>query len=677
MNIVTPLLSAALALIPMVSRKAPIFPAVTPNAYSTDASTYYDSIGDATGKELLGKLHDLLVTTHKTYSTYEDCKTPSIVLETDGDDSGDVVEFYSGVSLASSWGSGKQGTWNREHVWCQSRSSGLWGESYGGSDLHHIRPAEAGLNSARNNSPYGIVTAHDSQTARYAEDANNEPLGIGGYKSGDVFEPLDGKKGDVARILLYVYTHYSTYTAIGGSTDGTANKRTGDLSITSIVDASSEEEAFDLLLDWNELDPVDEGERKRNEAVASFQGNRNPYIDNPSYASLIFEGVSLSFESSALSMTVGEERSFPASVSGDEGEISYSSDDENVASIDETGLVKAVSAGQTTLRAEATVNGTPLSASCVLTVTTPAEDLGRFVLLDDPADYQDGDYLIAAESTSSGASVSGTVFFDGSLEKPDAANNYHAETLSYDGEDIVATESLLGAAVTLSGDKDSFSIKTRSGLYISSSSGDDNNLTVSSSDPGSASNNALSLSGSEVLLKGLKGGVLRFNKASNQLRFRFYKDETYGQQSSVRLYRYEEKEAMKSALADARAYADRFLAELTCDATGATPPDKNVWASLKTGYEALSEEAKKAFQTSDDATILSARERYDYIVGKYGSDEYPDFLNRNPARIAMKNRAFGQEASWLALIALGGALAISVSIILIIVVKRRKTDEKS
>ena len=37
-----------------------------------------------------------------------------------------------------------------------------------------------------------------------------------------------------------------------------------------------------VLLKWNEQDPVDDLERKRNEVIfTKYQHNRNPFIDHP------------------------------------------------------------------------------------------------------------------------------------------------------------------------------------------------------------------------------------------------------------------------------------------------------------------------------------------------------------------------------------------------------------
>jgi len=65
-------------------------------SYSTSASTYYSGITATSGATLLGQLHDLLATTHKTYTTYDDCKNPTYVYATDaGTSSSYVRDFYT------------------------------------------------------------------------------------------------------------------------------------------------------------------------------------------------------------------------------------------------------------------------------------------------------------------------------------------------------------------------------------------------------------------------------------------------------------------------------------------------------------------------------------------------------------------------------------------------------
>ena len=43
-----------------------------------------------------------------------------------------------------------------------------------------------------------------------------------------------------------------------------------------------------MLLNWNSLDPVDDFEITRNEKTYDIQGNRNPFIDHPEFAWMIW-----------------------------------------------------------------------------------------------------------------------------------------------------------------------------------------------------------------------------------------------------------------------------------------------------------------------------------------------------------------------------------------------------
>ena len=97
---------------------------------------YYASVTETEGLPLLGQIHDLITKTHTRYTSYEDCKNPTYVQRTDPGPDGELMEFYAQAKLSATWESGHSGTWNREHVWCQSLSNGLWGQGGGGSDRY-------------------------------------------------------------------------------------------------------------------------------------------------------------------------------------------------------------------------------------------------------------------------------------------------------------------------------------------------------------------------------------------------------------------------------------------------------------------------------------------------------------------------------------------------------------
>lgn len=88
------------------------------------------------------------------------------------------------------------------------------------------------------------------------------------------------------------------------------------------------------------------------------------------------------------------------------------------------------------------------------------------------------------------------------------------------------------------------------------------------------------------------------------------------------------------ASSDANAFAEAFLEEPLCDG-GVTAPDVETWDTLAALYEETLTEEDKAFFASavpdEEGTLVEqCVARYDYIVGKYGSDVYQDFMGRSP-----------------------------------------------
>ncbi len=253
---------------------------------------YYAPITATSGEELLGQLHDLVTTTHTHYTSYSDCRDYAKTTDPALNGEDGVVEFYTHETITTYIASSNAvGTWNREHVWPQSLtkdSTGrqLWGQAGGGSDLHHIRPSEKEMNGQRGNDKFGEVTNGGAVYSKKKDGSNSQ---LGGHHAGGVFEPLDNVKGDAARIVLYLYVHYNKAENVHGSTNGSGQESYfGTLKFTNVM-AGTEEEAIELLLKWNELDPVDDIEKTRNEEAFKIQHNRNPFIDHPEYADQIWD----------------------------------------------------------------------------------------------------------------------------------------------------------------------------------------------------------------------------------------------------------------------------------------------------------------------------------------------------------------------------------------------------
>jgi len=54
------------------------------------------------------------------------------------------------------------------------------------------------------------------------------------------------------------------------------------------------------LLEWSEQDPPDDKERSRNDAVFSYQTNRNPFIDHPEWARCVFTNTNCPVQSDVI-----------------------------------------------------------------------------------------------------------------------------------------------------------------------------------------------------------------------------------------------------------------------------------------------------------------------------------------------------------------------------------------
>ena len=265
-------------------------PTVSYSDVKTYNASYYSSVSGKSGDDLLEGLATLSKSKHRTYTSYDDLWGAACYADASGSSTSQIVDFYTQKSMSNAYDTSK---WNREHVWCQSHTNSLFGTTGAGADIHHIRPTTKSINSSRNNSLYGEVS---HSKAKYFSFANNKVStstsdALYGYLDSSlhdngVFEPIDSAKGDVARILMYVYMHYSKEVSANSS-----HSYAGGLYITNIVytSANTSDAAFDLLCKWNESDPVTTAEMNRNNYCASVTGLRNPFIDHPEFATMIWD----------------------------------------------------------------------------------------------------------------------------------------------------------------------------------------------------------------------------------------------------------------------------------------------------------------------------------------------------------------------------------------------------
>lgn len=239
-----------------------------------------DSTSEAAAKNnaLFDALHTLMAETHQNYTGYSGTKPGSLAYYWASTDavggSSTYTMFYSDISADA-----ESVALNREHIWPKSRAS--FQTSRGGADLHHLRPATEVINKAKSDHAFGYIDGtytKDFQSRTYME----APYWL--HENDDLFECKDDVKGDVARILLYVYCRWeqpNLYTDIPA-------ERLPNQDPQSTDNGKKVMESLDTLLQWCECDPVDTWEMERNDLTQQVQGNRNVFIDYPELAWQLF-----------------------------------------------------------------------------------------------------------------------------------------------------------------------------------------------------------------------------------------------------------------------------------------------------------------------------------------------------------------------------------------------------
>ena len=246
---------------------------------AAEPSKYYNSALNKSDEELMTALCNII-------REHEEVSYTSGLLnafaKADVDDDGYIIDIYSNCryrtsdngSSASHVGEG----YNREHSFPRSWFNGEVAPM--NTDVFHIYPTDIRVNSQRGNDPYGVCANGTRLTyGNYVAKGKSGPCTYPGYR-GDVFEPDDEYKGDLARTFFYMVTCYKNELpswAGSAQLDYRTNKYKAFSTWT-----------INMLMEWTRMDPVSEKEIKRNEVVYGIQGNRNPFIDHPELAEYIW-----------------------------------------------------------------------------------------------------------------------------------------------------------------------------------------------------------------------------------------------------------------------------------------------------------------------------------------------------------------------------------------------------
>lgn len=233
---------------------------------SAQETGYYNNTDGLSGDELKSALNDI-IQDHIVYDYYSS-KTAFKTSDADPDNPDNIILVYTGRSnVNNDYGTGGDYV-NREHVWAKSHG-GFGTESTAGSDYHNLKPADASVNVSRSNKDFDNGgTQHEEAT--------------GCYTDSDSWEPRDEVKGDIARIIFYMATRYE------------GENGEPDLQVVDQVSTypNAQHGKLSTLLEWNQMDAPDDFERNRNNVIFSWQQNRNPFIDNPDFADLIWNNAS-------------------------------------------------------------------------------------------------------------------------------------------------------------------------------------------------------------------------------------------------------------------------------------------------------------------------------------------------------------------------------------------------
>jgi endonuclease I len=242
-------------------------------AYYTNAPNAVDL--NLTGIDLKNAL-EIKISNNTTFLPYSSSSfdTWDALKATDEDpnNSSNVLLIYNSQSepKTNTLGNGNNSfptVWNREHVFPKSLAtpSLTTGSPGPGTDIHNLRPAKESVNSDRGSLKFAAGT------------------GVFGTVSGGWY-PGDEWIGDVARMMMYMYLRYDG--------DGSSVAETQCFpNIVGVGNAvGNDANMIDLFLQWNVDDPISDIERQRNAVSETRQGNRNPFVDNPALATVIWGG---------------------------------------------------------------------------------------------------------------------------------------------------------------------------------------------------------------------------------------------------------------------------------------------------------------------------------------------------------------------------------------------------
>lgn len=264
---------------------------------------YYDAVNTASPEQLRCSLHRT-IRGHTAYPYSGSGTNTWTILElaqANPSNPNQIIDVYRNrlyTAVSDRAGTGSGITYNREHTWpnslgfpSQTGNLGLPNAPY--TDTHMLWLSDTQYNADRGNKPFANC---DSGCGERPTEANG---GVGGGGGGDSnwvrspdgnqgsFESWDHRKGEMARAILYMAIRYE------GGVDPVSGQNEPQLELTDVraqiigMNDYTQTAYMGLLADllaWHLADPPDADEIARNDLIQTFQGNRNPFVDHPEWA---------------------------------------------------------------------------------------------------------------------------------------------------------------------------------------------------------------------------------------------------------------------------------------------------------------------------------------------------------------------------------------------------------
>lgn len=261
---------------------------------SAAAGGYYASVVTSSAAQLRSTLHAVIDDHTKFPYTASTTDVWDILDRADQDplNSGKILDVYKNASYTKA-GTGNN-FYNREHTW--PKSLGFPDDTatnYPYTDTHMLMASDITYNSARGNLPF--VNCNNSGT-EYTTLVYNGAGGAGqsNWQCSAGWQTWNKLKGNMARAMFYMDIRYE------GGTHGVTGAAEPDLRLTDTASQITQSTGnasvaymglLSVLLQWHAADPVDAAEQLRNDVIQSYQGNRNPFVDNPQWVACIYQNV--------------------------------------------------------------------------------------------------------------------------------------------------------------------------------------------------------------------------------------------------------------------------------------------------------------------------------------------------------------------------------------------------